>query len=462
MTSTSPSRPDNCIEAHPVTEEGTLANESEDTTNTTDTTVVIPEKVPSTYNEQSTAGAAKVGESEFDFPDGGIRAWLVVLGIILSSNDRFGYVNSWGVFQSYYEQTLLRTHSASTIAWIGSVQYMMVFLPAVISGRLFDIGWFKIPYFAASVLCVVTTILVAECTQFWHFLLCQGFGVGLACGMLYGPTVGVIGHWFKRRRGLAMGLTAVGSSAGGTFFPIAARKLIPLVGFPWTLRILGFILIFVLVIPNITLARRLPAKNSQGGMFNPQVFKNLAFTVYAIASVMTFLGLYTVLTYIDISAIQVGVSEDFSFYLVSIANASSALGRIVAGLMVDRIGAINYIAPMTFFAGILTYAWPFAKSEGSLIAIAVIYGIMNGTFVSSFLFPLFELGPLADIGRRTGMVMTLSAFGVLCGLPISGAINRQTGGFEAVGLYGGSCVVSGVGLMVLTRYLALRSWWGRF
>jgi len=29
---------------------------------------------------------------------------------------------------------------------------------------------------------------------------------------------------------------------------------------------------------------------------------------------------------------------------------------------------------MTFFAGILTYAWPFAKSEGSLIAVAVIYG----------------------------------------------------------------------------------------
>jgi len=48
--------------------------------------------------------------------------------------------------------------------------------------------------------------------------------------MLYGPTMGVIGHWFKRRRGLAMGLTAVGSSAGGTIFPIAARKLIPIVG----------------------------------------------------------------------------------------------------------------------------------------------------------------------------------------------------------------------------------------
>lgn len=41
----------------------------------------------------------------------------------------------------------------------------------------------------------------------------------------------VIAHWFNRRRGFAVGLTAVGSSIGGTVFPIAARQLIPLVGY---------------------------------------------------------------------------------------------------------------------------------------------------------------------------------------------------------------------------------------
>jgi len=87
---------------------------------------------------------------------------------------------------------------------------------------------------------------------------------------------------------------------------------------------------------------------------------------------------------------------------------------------------------------------------------------MNGTFVSSFLFPLFELGPLTDVGRRTGMVMTLSAFGTLCGLPISGAINRKTGGFEIVGLWAGSVIIIAVILMGITRWLVLRKWWGRF
>lgn len=86
-----------------------------------------------------------------------------------------------------------------------------------------------------------------------------------------------------------------------------------------------------------------------------------------------------------------GVSSDYSFYLVAITNASSAVGRLVTGLAVDKtgrlwvskgsrmliafeIGAINFIAPTTFFAGIITFAWPFARSGSSFTAIAVLYG----------------------------------------------------------------------------------------
>jgi MFS family permease len=45
------------------------------------------------------------------------------------------------------------------------------------------------------------------------------------------PTTAVISHWFKARRGLAMGLMAVGSSFGGTIIPIMSRNLIPLIGY---------------------------------------------------------------------------------------------------------------------------------------------------------------------------------------------------------------------------------------
>ncbi|KAJ7491908.1 major facilitator superfamily domain-containing protein [Mycena latifolia] len=379
--------------------------------------------------------------AEAEFPDGGLRAWLVVAGTISSSASTFGYVNAWGVFQAYYQETLLKDVPPSNIAWIGSIQYSLVFLPGLVTGRLFDLGYFKIPYLIASSLLVLSTFLVAQCTQYWHFILCQGLATGISCGVIFGPTLGVVGHWFKRKRGLAMGFSAMGSSIGGTIFPIATHKLIPLVGFQWTMRICAFMLILTLGFANLVLVRRLPPKNVKGGLFNLKAFKSAAYSVYCASGFVTFLGLYTLLTYIDISAVFVGVSPDFAFYLISIANGCSMFGRAAGGITSDKIGPLNVLTPMTLVAAGMTFAWPHARSQSSLIAIAALYGVVSGTYVSTFPLPLFELGEVSDIGRRTGMALTIAALGALAGPPISGAINTATGGFEAVGYYAGSTIL---------------------
>ncbi|KAF7440302.1 hypothetical protein PC9H_000646 [Pleurotus ostreatus] len=397
-----------------------------------------------------------------DFPDGGLRAWSVVLGASLSAFSTFGYVNAWGVFQSYYEQEILPTTSPSTIAWIGSIQYSLIFLPGLFFGRLFDLGYFKIPFFISSTILVLATFLVAQCTEYWHFLLCQGFAIGLASGAIFGPNIGIVGHWFLKRRGLAFGFTAAGSSIGGTVFPIAARKLIPQVGFPWTMRIIGFVLILTIGIPNVVLQRRLPPKKVSGGLFNLRAFKSIPYTLYTLSCIVAFLGLYTVLTYIDISATSFGISADTSFYLVSIANAGSLFGRLFAGVTSDNIGAVNIIAPMTLVAAVLTYAWPYAKDLPSLIVVAIIYGFASGTFVSIFAMPIYSFGAIEDVGRRVGMCMTLVALGALAGPPISGAINRATGGYTAVGYYAGSMILVAVVLMLISRHLVLKRVWGKF
>ncbi|KAL0579399.1 hypothetical protein V5O48_002624 [Marasmius crinis-equi] len=397
-----------------------------------------------------------------DFPDGGTRAWLVTLGTMLTGFATFGFVNSWGVFQSFYEENLLKGTSPSSIAWIGSIQYALIFLPGLLTGRMFDIGIFKIPFAIASVVIVASCFIIAECTKHWHFLLVQGIVFGLASGTVFGPSMGIIGHWFKKRRGLALGITSLGSSIGGTIIPIAARRLIEEVGFKWTMRIIGFILLAVMTVPNLTLRRRLPPKRVSGGIFNPHIFLSPVFSLYCLAIWVSFLGLYTVLTYIDISAIRIGISSDFSFYLVSIGNAASLVGRLLSALMVDRCGPINFYAPMTLCAGILTYSWPFARSQASLIVVAILYGFFSGAFVATFVLPVYEMGEIDDVGRRTGTIMSIAAIGALIGPPISGAINDASGGFEAVGYYAGSMIVLSCALMLFARHVALRRLVGKF
>ena len=137
------------------------------------------------------------------------------------------------------------------------------------------------------------------------------------------------------------------------------------------------------------------------------------------------------------AAIAVGVSPEFSFYLVSIANASSGFGRVTAGFLGDKIGAVNASAPLTLVCAIMTYAWPFATTKGSLIAVAVIYGFCSGAYITLVPAPLVAMGDIHDAGRRTGIATSAIALGAVAGPPISGAIIQNPDGFKTVSYYAG-------------------------
>ena len=62
------------------------------------------------------------GFNPADFPDGGLEAWLVVLGGWCALFCTFGLINCVGVFVQYYSNGPLASYGASTITWITSMQ----------------------------------------------------------------------------------------------------------------------------------------------------------------------------------------------------------------------------------------------------------------------------------------------------------------------------------------------------
>ncbi|KAG1782385.1 MFS general substrate transporter [Suillus placidus] len=395
-------------------------------------------------------------------PDGGIRAWLAVFG-------QFLQISAFQVFQAYYEENLLPHTPPSTIAWIGSTQaclilYALACIPSLVTGRLFDLGYFKIPFFAASFVLVACTFLTAECTQFWQLFLTQGVGMGVGCGFVSSPAIVIVSHWFSKRRGLALSTTAVGAALGSIVFPVAAQNLIPLI-----VRVFGLILMATMGTANIFLKRRLPPVNVRGGLFNLKAFRNKAYSTYCVSGTMILLGFNTgttivliILTYLSVSAVAIGVSKDFSFYIIAIANAASAFGRVTSGLLADKIGALTTMAVFTAVTGITTIAWPFAKDESQLIVIAAIYGFSSGAYISLYSVPAVAMGNMEDAGRRVGMFISITGFGGFAGLPISGAICTTTGGFVDAGYYSGGSIIFGVALLLVARYLHLGRLWGKF
>ncbi|KAJ7358018.1 major facilitator superfamily domain-containing protein [Mycena albidolilacea] len=406
--------------------------------------------------ERSTNSENSLHEpQEPTFPEGGLNAWLVVLGGFVLSISTFGYAVSFGTFQQYYQLTLLKDRSSSDIAWIGSLQYALLHLPGLPSGRLFDLGYFRPLLLTSLAAATVGNFLVAECTEYWHFVLCQGVLLGISVGCIYSPCIAAVSHWFKKRRPLAFSIVSFGSSVGGIIYPVIFRNLVPHVGFKWTIRTIAFINLVTFVIAAFTLRTRLPRPKVLPRLLDVKAFITPGYCVYVFSTVVNFLGLYTPLIFISVGAVFIGMDPNFAFYLVAIANASSAIGRVLSGALALRFGPLNVMALFMVLAAACTYIWPFVDSHSGYIAITVFYGFSSGPFISLFAAPTAQMGDPHDFGRRLGLQTTFMAFGALGGPPISGAIEGNSRSFHDVGVYAGTMILGSSLIMFLAKYLVL-------
>lgn len=71
-------------------------------------------------------------------PDGGLTAWLNVLGGFCIFFSCLGFTSCFGVLQQYYSTHQLADHSMDDIAWIGSLASFIQFAGGAVGGPLFD------------------------------------------------------------------------------------------------------------------------------------------------------------------------------------------------------------------------------------------------------------------------------------------------------------------------------------
>jgi hypothetical protein len=78
------------------------------------------------------------------FPDGGWRAWSVVLGSWCLMVPSFGLLNTIGVFQTWLAEHQLKEYPISSIAWIFSLYAFFIYFGSVQIGECPDIPYFMI------------------------------------------------------------------------------------------------------------------------------------------------------------------------------------------------------------------------------------------------------------------------------------------------------------------------------
>lgn len=125
-----------------------------------------------------------------------------------------GFTLSYGAFQKYYKDELLASSSPSAISWIGTVQAWLLIFVGVLSGPLFDLGYFRIMLLVGNFLVVFGIMMLSLCKEYWQVFLSQGLCMGLGAGLLYIPSLALVGVWFSKKRALAMGVVMSGISVG--------------------------------------------------------------------------------------------------------------------------------------------------------------------------------------------------------------------------------------------------------
>lgn len=70
--------------------------------------------------------------------EGGVAAWMTVVGAVLVYYASVGFVSSFGFFNNYYSSEFLRNTPTSTIAFIGTLQIALVNSLAAVAGSLCD------------------------------------------------------------------------------------------------------------------------------------------------------------------------------------------------------------------------------------------------------------------------------------------------------------------------------------
>lgn len=72
------------------------------------------------------------------YPEGGLRAWLVVLGCWLALVASLGLMNTLATFQSYLISHQLSQYDEGTVGWIFSIYTFVVFFLGLYIGPIFD------------------------------------------------------------------------------------------------------------------------------------------------------------------------------------------------------------------------------------------------------------------------------------------------------------------------------------
>ncbi|KAJ7621573.1 major facilitator superfamily domain-containing protein [Mycena polygramma] len=424
----------------------------------------VEAEIPEKQNLRTREELVQAGEEdEWTYPDGGVRAWLVVGGCFIMA----GWGLVWGVFQDFYHTNRFSEASVSILSLVGGVFCFSMNFVSYLFGAIGERYGYKRMIALSCVLAYLCFLASAFATKLYQVFLFQGCLLGFSFGISMPLYMALPSQWFHRRRGLATGIALAGSGLGSGIVSLIVRFLLSRLGYRNTMLIYSNACAVLWTIAWFMMAeRRAPGYENIKKRWLPRtvgpVFYSIAlsvfFSIFGYLSPYFFVSSFVkdVVPTLDPKSILVVVP------LVSM-NISAGVGRILAGRMADRFGPINMFFTSFFLGGLSQiFIWTFAQSYAVVIVFSVVYGLVGCWFAGLLPVVCAQLFGLNDLATITGFMVLVNAFGQLSGASIGGAVFSGSGGdWRAVSLYSGCVMLFGSSFVLYARFSHDRRIWAR-
>lgn len=357
--------------------------------------------------------------------------WVMVAAGSLLGCVAIGAMFTLPVFlQPIFKETAWSTTGISTALTIG---FIAMAVASMVWGGLSD-KWGPRPVvLTGSVLTVVSLALTSIASSLILFQLAFGLLMGVAVAAVLVPTMASVTGWFDTHRSLAVSLVSAGIGvAPMTMAPFAAWLV---TGHDWrtSMQVMA-VLVAVLMIPVCFLIRRPPAleagaspagEQPHDSVSMAQALKSPQFIILVLTNFFCCATHSGPITHTMNYAISCGIPMMAAVSIYSLEGLAGMGGRIVFGILGDRLGAKNVLVVGLLVQAFGALGYLLAHSLFGFYAAAAVFGFIYAGVMPLYAVIARENFPLRMMGMVIGGTSMAGSLGMALG-PVAGGMIYDT------------------------------------
>lgn len=355
------------------------------------------------------------------------RAWLMVFAAFVAGFTVFGVMYSFGAYLDAMIEEFDASHAASSAFF--SIVSLSFYCFGSVTGHLSDRLGPRVVVGAGAIVMGTSLSLTAFIDSIWLGYLSYGIGVGFGASCVYIPTLALVGGWFVRRRGTALGIAAAGTGCGILLMPPITARLIELYGWRIADAILGVGCVLLLATCT-SIVRRPPLPQAEPKRPVRNVVRTPEFMMLYLSWIFATTALFVPFVFLPAFALEQGDSHVAAAFLLSVLGGASIVGRLGIGFVVDRVGTVPVFKIAVLVMASSFLLWLNFATYWGLAVFAAALGLAYGIRISLMPGVLIEYFGIRNLGAVLGIFFTGSGISAVAGPLVAGLIVDWTDSYQ--------------------------------